>query len=119
MTAFRPPAPPLTEAEAQVQPLAIDPPTSIGRLRQAAEAIRADAPTTLMAAVADWLLAEAAVLEAIPPLAYLAWGVQLEMDNGLSSVIEVGETSDGSDRMLATSTAHGLAVADAVLGSTS
>lgn len=87
----------------------------VERLVAAAQRIRNEAPTSVMAAVADWLTAEAAVIEAIPPLAYLAWGINLEMDNGLVSVIEVGTEANGKDLMRASSTSHGLAVADAVL----
>lgn len=86
-------------------------------LRRAASELRRDGASAVELATADWLIAEAAVVEAIPPVTELLWGVRLEFQNGLDSVLEVDRLEDGQEYLRTSSTPHGLAVALAVLAS--
>lgn len=85
-------------------------------LREAAAVLQRNVgASSLELAVADWLTAEATVIEMIPPIHKLIWGIDIEFHNGLSSVLQVGETEEGAEQLRASSTPHGLAVARAVL----
>jgi hypothetical protein len=89
----------------------------IDTLRAAADVLRREGASTVELAVADWLTAEAAVVEAIPPLTELLFGMRLGFQNGLDSVVEVDRLADGREQLRVSSTAHGLSVALAVLAS--
>jgi hypothetical protein len=88
--------------------------STIDRLNEAADLVSAATPgDPLLAAVGDWLRAEAVTQSAMEPLTDLLC-MAIETSGGPKAYLRVGKQEDGELAMQSSTNDHALAVADEI-----